>query len=679
MSAFKYASLKSTKSIRLLVLRPSLFQRKPISCYLRNVELSKLPKYEALSYTWDGQEPSVPIKCGDSELIVTKNVDHAINHLRRRFSQRTLWIDAICIDQHNAGERGSQVSFMDEIYRNASQVLIWLGNGDDKSSQTVRALKYVFPVWKSLLNIPFTRYFALRRFKRLKLELQDVLTQDHNATSSRTTSSDSVDSIIGNTSKASLRRIVNHDWFRRIWTIQEVSMAKKATIVIGNSTISWKSLSNTLSFDGVFSSPSISPVILNEGGYNPAIPVYNGSTFIYRVQQIQIFRESLGRTLGFSSWIPCLSKSPQRPSMSFIFNLLMTGLNPYYHVTNSRDRVYGIQGLIQACGVELPTADYSLPIPEILARTIQHIAIKHNSLDFLELVNGESTFRHLRSWIPDFDAVPWSTGNGNSSPRSDETELSRMQFTDRGLKVSGSILGSIKYQSPSFSTEATMENHPYHALSMSSKFFLDGILRWTRFVEDSTPNLDRDTITRLLFHLFLHPQVLPLYESLGFQIYDRPMSPSDDRFEGHRLYEHFSAWLKAVRSSNDIVTCSSDHIFDQVQHFVSSEWINTTASVNNKEHTIGYQRAMLVIQRWVREFVARKRLFKTDAGSIGITWRAARINDVIVNIDGVRSPVLLRGIDGLDEYQIIGPCLIPQIQKKSMVVGYETKRPLILV
>jgi hypothetical protein len=38
-----------------------------------------------------------------------------------------MWIDAVCIDQGNNEEKTQQVGIMKEIYRCATQVLIWLG------------------------------------------------------------------------------------------------------------------------------------------------------------------------------------------------------------------------------------------------------------------------------------------------------------------------------------------------------------------------------------------------------------------------------------------------------------------------------------------------------------------------------------------------------------------------
>lgn len=41
-----------------------------------------------------------------------------------------LWIDAICIDQNNVDERNHQVRMMSDIYQGATEVLVWLGQGD---------------------------------------------------------------------------------------------------------------------------------------------------------------------------------------------------------------------------------------------------------------------------------------------------------------------------------------------------------------------------------------------------------------------------------------------------------------------------------------------------------------------------------------------------------------------
>ncbi|KAF2106705.1 heterokaryon incompatibility, partial [Lophiotrema nucula] len=46
-----------------------------------------------------------------------------------RYSDRDqlLWIDAMCINQHDNTEKGTQVQMMRDIYMKASRVVVWLG------------------------------------------------------------------------------------------------------------------------------------------------------------------------------------------------------------------------------------------------------------------------------------------------------------------------------------------------------------------------------------------------------------------------------------------------------------------------------------------------------------------------------------------------------------------------
>ena len=40
---------------------------------------------------------------------------------------RTLWIDALCINQNDERDKTDQVKVMAQIYENASRTLVWLG------------------------------------------------------------------------------------------------------------------------------------------------------------------------------------------------------------------------------------------------------------------------------------------------------------------------------------------------------------------------------------------------------------------------------------------------------------------------------------------------------------------------------------------------------------------------
>jgi hypothetical protein len=103
-------------------------------CYLDDESDQRL-NYDALSYSWDGQEPTQSISCDGTALKVTRNAATALQHLRRRESPITLWIDGICINQESAPEKNQQVAMMGDIYKSAIHVYIWLGTGDKEGTQ----------------------------------------------------------------------------------------------------------------------------------------------------------------------------------------------------------------------------------------------------------------------------------------------------------------------------------------------------------------------------------------------------------------------------------------------------------------------------------------------------------------------------------------------------------------
>jgi hypothetical protein len=56
---------------------------------------------------------------------VTENVFQALLHLRSSNGiSRTLWVDAICINQADDIERGHQVQYMGRIYNKATKVTV---------------------------------------------------------------------------------------------------------------------------------------------------------------------------------------------------------------------------------------------------------------------------------------------------------------------------------------------------------------------------------------------------------------------------------------------------------------------------------------------------------------------------------------------------------------------------
>jgi hypothetical protein len=147
-SQFQYSPLVGASDIRLVILEPGR-DDDPVSCRLINASLGENPVYEALSYTWGDASISGPTILLDGKPFrVGANLGEALLSLRykdtKNEKERTLWIDAICINQRSIPERNEQVQRMKSIYSNAIQVLIWLGNYHESSDNS---LEYVEKFW----------------------------------------------------------------------------------------------------------------------------------------------------------------------------------------------------------------------------------------------------------------------------------------------------------------------------------------------------------------------------------------------------------------------------------------------------------------------------------------------------------------------------------------------------
>jgi hypothetical protein len=194
--------------IRLLDLLPGV-GAEPLIGRLRVQRVTVFTRYEALSYTWGVCTPAQTIIVNGHAHDTTPNLHSALLQLRHRNKRRKLWIDAICIDQSDLEERSEQVMKMGDIYRNAEQVLIWLG---DETRDTDVAFRHMYQLLDLIPQWP---------------DLWKPYREDE----------------IGTALMTGLCEIKCYSWWERIWVVQEVATASgDPMIMCGNASISWSKL-----------------------------------------------------------------------------------------------------------------------------------------------------------------------------------------------------------------------------------------------------------------------------------------------------------------------------------------------------------------------------------------------------------------------------------------------------
>jgi hypothetical protein len=91
--------------------------------------ISACPQYTAISYTWGDPYPQHVIEMDGTLFPIRDNLYHALQAISEleRPALHYFWIDSICINQADVLERNHQVGQMKTIFSNANPVIAWLG------------------------------------------------------------------------------------------------------------------------------------------------------------------------------------------------------------------------------------------------------------------------------------------------------------------------------------------------------------------------------------------------------------------------------------------------------------------------------------------------------------------------------------------------------------------------
>lgn len=233
-AAYTYRPLTDTNSaIRLLRIVAARFEEDIIielkDMSFEDGDLSADP-YEALSYAWGSLEnPGFVFIRHDDQLFslsVTRNCEEALRYLRYRHKARTVWIDAICINQQDPREKAQQVSIMRSIYSKASQVIVWLGPASTMSSA---AMTWIATVGNEIFY--------------------DETTWSISALTKDTTRVDAYEVIASTAELNAFAELIDKPYFDRLWIWQEVrSGGEKVTLKCGHDEVPWEWFTHTVQY-----------------------------------------------------------------------------------------------------------------------------------------------------------------------------------------------------------------------------------------------------------------------------------------------------------------------------------------------------------------------------------------------------------------------------------------------
>ncbi|ROT37151.1 hypothetical protein SODALDRAFT_280002 [Sodiomyces alkalinus F11] len=203
---------------------------------------SHLP-YEAVSHGWvpsmSNNNKSDCVKIGSSSrrLWLPQYLGTMLRYLRHKDRPRNLWVDYICIDQHNLAEKAQHVAMMRDVYASAARVVVWLGQEADDSTAALSLLE----------DLGWMVEFDFENHARMRPSPAAAAVGGH----SHSWADPAVPLPYDQDDLWSIYHLVHRPWFGRLWSRLHIAAAAAAAdpaatvvVVCGNKVASWDLLRN---------------------------------------------------------------------------------------------------------------------------------------------------------------------------------------------------------------------------------------------------------------------------------------------------------------------------------------------------------------------------------------------------------------------------------------------------
>ncbi|CAH0015265.1 unnamed protein product [Clonostachys rhizophaga] len=220
-----YQSLNTnTTQIRLIDILPTLDEGGRVQCKILHASLdSRAVGYTALSYVWGDPSITKEIIIEDAIFNATANLASALQFMQASLPRLPdgsclVWADAICINQTDDLEKTSQVRMMDRIYKEAKEVIAWLGPSSDEVGLGLQLLN---DIGGNMRTVEVSE--LMRRYPQY-WEAADPSPPAYNKYWN------------------SLDRFLDLPYWKRSWTIQEMVLPRTLWFQFGDKTLGWETL-----------------------------------------------------------------------------------------------------------------------------------------------------------------------------------------------------------------------------------------------------------------------------------------------------------------------------------------------------------------------------------------------------------------------------------------------------
>lgn len=384
----QYQPLDPKKSeIRVLNLSPSSDANESVHCSLSHVSLDERPTFEALSYVWGPPTPTNDIFINGAKFTVGPSLHAALKGLRQRNRPRTIWADAICINQNDDADKRYQVPLMGRLYTEATRTVIWFGD----SNEEIDALMVYLSSHNSSRNLMPTN-----SSKWLKLGAKRVCSDK----AGRDKAEREKELLILKAANGYFDLLSRPYWYR-MWTFQEYMLPRGDPLCLCGA-----HEFNMSSVDEVRHQmiEAISEVKQRVNTKLSSAGVEKDESFMTFAETVARQMTDLGQksTAESGGSVFAIRKAFRSQSRGLAYFLGMTSER---NCTVGHDRFYALYGIVPALQSVSPV-DYRKPIREVFLEIASYVVNdeknKNIYSNFGLMPNHLCTEKDFPSWIPDF-------------------------------------------------------------------------------------------------------------------------------------------------------------------------------------------------------------------------------------------------------------------------------------
>jgi hypothetical protein len=414
--------------------------------------------------------------------------------------------------------------------------------------------------------------------------------------------------------------LLENEWFKRAWTLQELSLARHAVILCGNVGLEWR----LFTFCVRYWAQSLSRHVWRAMYSIRTREMYQQWEEEARKREEQRLA-TRGRTLSSRHG---LNPRPQskylndEPVLANINGVMCLQLSRFRQATDPRDKVYAFHHMMTRMGVKLNDPDYNVSAQRLYEEVTFALIQSSRSLWILENVVSDERMRNLPSWVPDY--------NQETSPNELLNDYEHYfdgyspSMAHGRLILDGKVIHIVKDVAERMITPQTRS-----IMNISLEGAARCLARWGELALDPRGGGTVEDAMRNFCSNLLHPN---FEDEVGL---NKRQAIMDEGFDGffdilRRCYDY------AQNHAN-----GGSHTRRQRPDEIFYAYWRGTMSTSSKK----------LVDEMISGSLGH-RVFVTSTGSFGLCKTDLRPGDLVVLFPGTTAPMILRSFG--EDFQIVG-------------------------